>query len=39
VEIVVAAVAVELDRRDDFMLSIVDVVCVYIEDRLAVDLD
>ena len=38
VDMVVAAVAVELDRCEDFMLSSV-VVCVYIEDRLVVDLE
>jgi len=37
VETVVAAV--EFERRDDFMLSMVVVVCVYIDDRLVVDLD
>jgi hypothetical protein len=38
VDIVVAAVAVELDRCEDFMLSSV-VDCVYIEERLVADLE
>ena len=38
-DIDVAAVAVELDRCEDFMLSKVVVDCVYIEERLVVDLE
>ena len=39
VEMVVAAVAVEFERWENFikLLSPVDVVCVYMDDRLVVD--
>jgi len=39
VDIVVAAVAVELERCEDFVLSRVVVDCVYIEERLVADLE